>query len=224
MKLSERLQTAANFLDNSMSVADIGADHGELPIYLAENGFKNIVCVENKKGPYQKMVNNIKKADLEDDIKCIFSDGIKDIPDYTNVVTILGMGGLTIDYILRTSLERAQKLDLLVLEPQSEEEKTREFLGQNGFEIVDEVYVKEKRKYYPVIVAKYTGNTIDYSDIELKYGPIALLKRDSLLLEKLTKEFETYKTLPLIIQKKPELVEKITKIEQILQNWYYLND
>ena len=37
IKLSERLECIANRIDKGETVADIGTDHGYLPIYLWEN-------------------------------------------------------------------------------------------------------------------------------------------------------------------------------------------
>ncbi|MBQ0079312.1 MAG: tRNA (adenine(22)-N(1))-methyltransferase TrmK, partial [Eubacterium sp.] len=38
IKLSDRLQIIADKLDNCETMADIGTDHGFLPVYMVESG------------------------------------------------------------------------------------------------------------------------------------------------------------------------------------------
>ena len=46
----------------------------------------------------------------------------------------------------------------------------RKFLAENGYDIVDEIFVSEEKKIYQVICAEYTGKTYEYSDVELLLG------------------------------------------------------
>ena len=38
MKLAKRLETIASFVPKGSKIADIGTDHGYIPIYLVETG------------------------------------------------------------------------------------------------------------------------------------------------------------------------------------------
>ncbi len=38
MELSKRLQAVAELVSNGVTVADVGTDHGYIPIYLVESG------------------------------------------------------------------------------------------------------------------------------------------------------------------------------------------
>ena len=40
MELSKRLQAVAELVSNGVTVADVGTDHGYIPIYLVESGKK----------------------------------------------------------------------------------------------------------------------------------------------------------------------------------------
>ena len=62
MKLSQRLLTLASFVKKGAVVADIGADHGLLSVYLVEEGIaKKVFAVENKKGPFSILEKSTKK-------------------------------------------------------------------------------------------------------------------------------------------------------------------
>lgn len=221
-KISPRLLAIAEKLNKDMNIADIGSDHGDLPIYLSDIGFTRIYASDNKKGPYSHLVNNIKKANKEDLIETKLTDGLKDLPDDIDTALILGMGGYTIDHIIRSDIDIAKKMKLLIVSPQSEQYELRNFLTKNNFEIVDEFYVEEHKKFYPVIFTKHVKDEVikPYDLASLMYGPKAIEKRDPILLKYLTNEFERYQTLPLIIQKKQENSIKIKLIEELLTNWY----
>ena len=62
MKLSRRLRTIANMVQKGETIADIGTDHGFLPIFLWEEGISpHVILSDVKKGPLEKAKENIEK-------------------------------------------------------------------------------------------------------------------------------------------------------------------
>ncbi|MGL4450756.1 MAG: tRNA (adenine(22)-N(1))-methyltransferase TrmK, partial [Sarcina sp.] len=60
MELSIRLKAIANQVDKCKSVADIGTDHGYIPIYLVKKGIcENAIASDINKGPINKAKKNI---------------------------------------------------------------------------------------------------------------------------------------------------------------------
>ncbi len=60
MKLSERLAKIADIIPDGARVADIGTDHGLLPIYLAESGkARHVILSDINAGPLEKALLNI---------------------------------------------------------------------------------------------------------------------------------------------------------------------
>ena len=60
VKLSDRLQLMADLVDDGQTVADIGTDHGFLPIYLWESGkSKKVILADISKGSLQKAMDNV---------------------------------------------------------------------------------------------------------------------------------------------------------------------
>ena len=59
-KLSKRLQAAADFVTEGSRVADIGTDHGFLPIYLVQSGkCRRIIAMDIKAGPLERAREHI---------------------------------------------------------------------------------------------------------------------------------------------------------------------
>ena len=104
IKLSPRLAAVASFVGTG-SVADIGTDHAQLPIWLVQNGRPRALASDINEGPCQRARVNIYQWGLHGKIKvkcCAGLDGIEDFsPD--NIV-IAGMGGELITSILAESV------------------------------------------------------------------------------------------------------------------------
>ena len=101
MKLSKRLQAIYDMVPNGV-VADIGSDHGKLIISLFQNGIiSKGYAIENKKGPYSRLVKAIEDSGCSDSIVPMFSDGISELPSDVDTIVIAGMGGFNIIEILK---------------------------------------------------------------------------------------------------------------------------
>ena len=67
MKLSKRLEMVASFVENGSSLADIGTDHGYIPIALAKRDIiKKGLAMDVRKGPLERAKEHIAEYHLED--------------------------------------------------------------------------------------------------------------------------------------------------------------
>ena len=115
MLTSERLQTIADFIDESDTVADIGADHGKLIIEIANKYPKNrYLAVENKKGPFENLENSVKNFNYNKNIECSLSDGMDYLPDYINTLVFSGMGGFNVIEIILRNEEKLRNIKKIV--------------------------------------------------------------------------------------------------------------
>ena len=169
--LSERLKAIYNMVPKGIA-ADIGADHGKLIIALFEGGvITHGYAVENKKGPYDRLVKALKEKDLLDDIVPLFSDGIKDIPETVHTVIIAGMGGNLIIDILKKYPNKTQQIQTLIIDAQTCTPKVREEVSKLGFVIADEKMVREDDKFYEII--KFIrADVAFYGENDIEFGPI----------------------------------------------------
>ncbi len=183
IKLSLRLETILEMTPASV-VADIGSDHGKLMIALYESGKVNHgYAIENKKGPYNRLVKALTKEKLEDIIVPLFSDGISDLPSCVNTVIIAGMGGETIINILKDHPRKLEKVQTIIIDSHSQIKEVRDYLTKIGFIIADERMIKEENIYYEII--RFIRSDIAfYSEEDLTFGPILRVEKTSIFKEK----------------------------------------
>jgi tRNA (adenine22-N1)-methyltransferase len=80
--------------------------------------------------------------------------------------------------ILNNDLEKAKKAKRLILSANNDVKLLREFLMNNHFMITSEVMVYDY-KYYEILVAEYTSKNVNYTELELKYGPYLLKEKSA---------------------------------------------
>lgn len=181
MKLRKRLSMVASFVRQGGVIADIGTDHAYLPAYLILKGVcDNAYAADIGKGPLLNAKETVEEYDLEDKIKLVLSDGLKNVPlEKTDTVVLAGMGGdLIRDILSYPDIDCLRKLHIIA-QPQSHSEKVRLFFMNNGFEIEREDICLDSKHIYICMSAVFTGRT-DYPDSYEYYGE--LIKNESELV------------------------------------------
>lgn len=183
--LSKRLFACARYTDGFQCLADIGTDHALLPIHAIKEGYvSKALAIDNKEGPFVIAFSNVKKRNLQDKIIVIKGDGIEKITDETDVVVIAGMGGRLIKDILTKHSTRNVKR--FILQPNNEADKIREALKDINYYIIDELVLKDNRKYYDIIVIE--KGLKEYTPFEIQFGPINLKQKPHFFIERIDKE------------------------------------
>lgn len=165
--LSERLLHIAGQIRAGQTLADVGCDHGYLPIYLVQKGcMQRAIAMDINEGPLQRAVEHIEREALGAYIQTRQSDGLEKLsPGEADAVIIAGMGGnLTIDILTRGE-NLVRTLDQLILEPQSELAAVRTFLRENNYFVEAEDLVLEDGKYYPIlrVLPKRSSDVLTFS-------------------------------------------------------------
>lgn len=174
IKLTQRLLAVARLVRENSSLADIGCDHGFLPVHLVLNGrIKSAVAADINEGPLASCRSLVNEYALDEKIKCVLSDGLKNIPENeADDIAICGMGGELIADIL-SKCEWTKSADKhYIFNPMTHPEILRKYLCENGFEIGADMIVKEGRHYYSVFEATYTGATKAYPESYYYLGNI----------------------------------------------------
>ena len=211
-KLSLRLQTIEEMVPSSI-VADVGSDHGKLMIHLYESGkISHGYAIENKKGPYDRLVKNLTKAKLEEIIVPLFSDGISDLPECVNTIVIAGMGGLAIVNILLAHPEKLKHVETIIVDAHSNIMEVRREVTNLGYIIAEEKMVKEGDIFYEIIKFK-KGDIAIYSEEDLEYGPLLRKERSCLFKEKYMNRLNEISLL--LLKNLPPKRQQILKNERI---------
>ena len=192
MQLSKRLQAVANLVTPGKRLADIGTDHGYVPIWLYEQGrIPSALAMDLREGPLQRAKEHIRMHGLDEKIKTRLSDGLeKLLPGEADSIVIAGMGGMLVVKILTQGQAVLDSVQELILQPQSDLDAVREYLHRTGFVIVQEEMVFEEGKYYPMMKAVHGENTDDRK-IWFLYGRLLLENRHPVLESYLQKEYDS---------------------------------
>lgn len=191
MELSKRLQAVADLVSEGLVVADVGTDHGYIPIYLLETEkCQKALAMDVNAGPLERAKAHIAAYGLSDDIETRLSDGVAAIQrGECDCVVIAGMGGALTIKILEEGKSIFQNLKEFVLQPQSELSKVRQYLCENGYMVVAEDMVLEDGKFYPMMKVT-SGESPEYNTIEFRYGKYLLKQKHPVLKEFLEKEVQ----------------------------------
>ena len=222
IKLNERLMTAVQFVREGSRLADVGTDHGYLPIFLIFEGrISFAIAADINRGPLDKADENIHKYALDGKIKTVLCDGLTRI-DKREVddIAIFGMGGELIVNILDEAPWLKDTAKRLILQPMTHPEKLRKYLADNGYRIIGEALSFDRGKIYQTICAEYDGIIREFDDIILLYGEYILKNGGELLSEQM--EMDSKKLLRKIEGKRAggedvsyeaDLLENIKKIK-----------
>ena len=244
--LGARIQTMVDLYPVVDSIADIGCDHGYTAIALFEAGkAEKLFACDIGKEPLEMAKKNVRFRGLEDKISCRLGNGLEALEKgECKHLLLSGMGGMLMIQILE---RRIEEFETILLSPQSDYEKVRRFLYPY-MELVEDCYVKEKNKFYRILLAKKRRNsdreknTSDIgakvpeckatnsdagennldssaiSKVEWEFGWLPLSKKDPVLKELLEDE---ERHLEEMLLKNPQkvLLEKLERVKEGLQ--YY---
>ena len=170
--LDKRLLSCADYVRAGAVFADIGTDHGYLPIFLLNTGrIQRAYLSDVNRGPLTSAERNARDNGLYDKCEFILTDGAaalsgKGITDYA----ICGMGGELIARIIEDAPHLKEIGTRLILQPMTKQEHLRRYLASNGFSVLDERFSFDSGKYYVTILAEYTGECREISESEAELG------------------------------------------------------
>lgn len=167
MELSPRLLKIASLIPKGAVLADVGTDHGYVPLYLLKNNIiSRAVAMDINPMPLERARDNITMAGYGGMCDFRLSDGLLELErGECDAVVIAGMGGILMIDILSKALDRIDSDTRLFLQPMIAQIELREYLFANGFTIDDEYVVREENKFYNIICARRGESDITDTDI-----------------------------------------------------------
>lgn len=189
MRLSKRLEMVASFVEKGSRIADIGTDHGYLPIALVERGIcPKAVAMDVRPGPLERAREHVLACGLEEKIALRLSDGLAGLkPGEADTAVMAGMGGELVIHILEQGRHLWDEVKTFVLSPQSELDKVRLYLEEQGFFIAREEMVAEEGKFYTAMLVQ-RGQMHYQRPADYFYGKHLIEEKNPVLVFFLTKE------------------------------------
>lgn len=220
MRLSKRLETIIDMAycwislqekeeKQGLCVADVGTDHGFVPICLIERGIVGrVLALDIRKGPLLRAREHVQNQGLQERIALRLGDGLKPLkPGEAQLVIMTGMGGELMLRILKESPQIRETVRCWIFSPQSELSWFRYGLKELGLAIRDEVMLQEDGKYYVIMKAE-PGEMYYSEEYQYRYGEQLIRKKSQVLAEYLEQEIQKF-------QKIREQIQKTARAETV---------
>lgn len=191
IKLSQRLTKIAGMIPLGSTVADIGTDHGYLPVHLVINGISpRAIATDINEQPLAQAATLVALLAIEKKVELRLGDGLLILaPGEAETIVIAGIGASNVLKILEERPQVLEKTNRLIFQPMRGTPKVRAWLVEHGWEIIDEELVLEDHIFYEIIGAE-KGNSVLSID-EIENGPILLKNKHPLLQSFIAEKIRT---------------------------------
>jgi len=230
LKLDPRLQAIAEYVKKGERVADIGTDHGYIPIYLVENGMSpKIFATDVNPGPLDNARSMVEAREMDKTIKLKLGNGLEPIiGENIDKVIIAGMGGFLIrDILVEGEKFISEMKPSLVLQPMVAQPELRKWLRENGYRVISERIAKDRRKFYEIMLVergKESCENLAHDEIGIKM----LEEKDPLLMDFVNHKITKYEKIlenirrnaaesELMDKKTFEIIDRIERLKEVLK-------
>jgi len=188
LNISNRLKNISSHIPKGAYFADIGTDHAYLASYVClQDKEAKAIASDINEGPILAAKKTIQKYNLEEQIETRLGSGLDTLleTEGLSAIVIAGMGGSLIKDILETGKDKLNSVKRLILQPNLGEYFVREWLMQNGYQIITEEIMEENAKIYEIIVADRTKDISKrLTEIEILFGPFLLRENSPIFKRK----------------------------------------
>ena len=223
--MNKRLELISSILPHGRGFADVGTDHGYLPVYMAQHGYSGkIIASDINEGPLSTAVASARQAGVEDRICFRLCDGLDGCgSEELDTVVIAGMGGDTICGILDRADWVMSRDILLILQPMTKAEVLRYWLTNNDFAICGEWLIEENGEIYQILSACFGART-PLSDAELFTGKYELAVGNALFPVQLAALIKRFERAAAGMSKAPRMRGRQKLTAEILNGLYEMRD
>lgn len=168
-QLDARLMTAASLFPACDMGADVGADHGRLSCYLLETNVCRCMTITDISGQSLRKARDLMaRHRLSDRVTFAVGDGFNALQAPAQAIAILGMGGETMESILRTGHARLRGASL-ILSAQTEIMRVRAAIADIGYHLDAEKVARAQGRFY--VIMRAVPGSVSYAPKELLIGP-----------------------------------------------------
>ena len=168
-----RLETIASMVPIGSIVADVGTDHGLLPVLLIEqHRSPKVYAIDNKPGPLRGAYQLTKAIPQ---ITLVLADGIQGLSSDVDTIVIAGLGGRTIVDILAVI---PAQIETIIISANVAMPLVRESLHTLGYAIDAEELVEESGEFYEI--SRFIQGEASYTEADYLCGPMLRIERSQL--------------------------------------------
>lgn len=156
LALSPRLGAIAGLVPAGVGcLADIGTDHGYVPVsLLLEGRVRRAVAADIGAMPLERARRTARQYGVTERMDFRLGDGLRVLrPGEAEVIVIAGMGGDAITEILAAA-PWSRAGPLLLLQPMSKAEVLRAWLPEEGYAVEAERLVQDRGVLYPILTVR----------------------------------------------------------------------
>lgn len=222
IKIPQRISMLESLIPCGSVCADIGTDHGYLPIALGRSRkCDRIIAADISETCLKKAIRNINAQGFDDMlVEYRIGDGLSVLQKIDSIshVIIAGMGGRQIIEMLAMLPEYLHNATFL-LQPMQNIMELRQSFAKLGFVIANEELVSENSRFFEIIeIHKIFGshNEICYeveNQISAVLGPCIIKKKHPLLLDRANEILEMHIQTLTMIEKAAVTVESRKKAD-----------
>ncbi len=188
-RVSQRMKFICEEVLKGKPAADIGTDHGIVPMYLvATQRVPLCIATDVNKGPIIKARDNIFASGLDPSrFRLLIGNGLGVLePGDASTVIIAGMGGELIRNIIFDAPKVAESVERFVLQPRSKSSVLRRSLLENGYIIVNERLARERGRICQIISVEHKDRSelpaeVFEDELDLFIPPFLYERNDPLL-------------------------------------------
>lgn len=217
-----RLLAAAALVRPGRVLADIGTDHGQLPVYLVLGGqAPRAIAVDSRPAPLARASRLAASCGIADRVDCRLGDGLAALqPGEAEEIVIAGLSGETIAGIIEKAPWLRDGRYHLVLQPATRAPRLRRYLCAGGFAILQEAPVEDKGRAYTTLSVEYTGEVCAREAWFYEVGllPQAGGPAAAMLLQSRLADLRKQALAPLEDARRAALHEQIQEVERCLKS------
>lgn len=183
-----RLDAVLELLLPCEVLADVGTDHGLVPVAAVERGLcARAIATDVRDAPLLAARATIEDAELPEVIALRRGDGLRALRgERVDAIVLAGMSGALMVELFTRDDGKLREAAQLVVQPNKDAEMVRAWARSSGWHVRDERLSVEKGRFYPVIAfTRGAGADPAYEgldeDAALMLGPHLLRRRDDTL-------------------------------------------
>lgn len=187
-ELSARLEAIVQSVRPCRLLADIGTDHGLVPIAVVQRGVAaSAIASDLREAPLRVARRNVERARLEGHVTLVQGDGLAELGDRgVDALVLAGMSGDRIVQLCSATPEVLRSAAQLVLQPNSGAHVVRAWARSAGWHLSDERMVASGGQFF-LVCAFVRGEGADpayamrgWTEPALdRLGPVLLARKDA---------------------------------------------